>query len=450
MRKIAIILAVLSIISLLLIGVSAFVQAESPNHRSPLDFSLENIDGDLVSLHEFDGKVVAAIEEAVQKLTPIEELGKRIFFDVNLSDPGGQACAVCHSPVAGWSGPDSDFNEKGSVYEGAVKGRFGNRRPPTAAYAGDSPVLHIDEEGTFVGGMFWDGRASGEKLGDPLAEQAMGPFLNPLEQNVADKKSVVLIVRDSGYAGLFKKVWGPESLDWEKDIDGTFERIARSIAAFERSAEVNPFNSKFDDFWYQANVKGLDVESIDEANWKKYRNLGLEDEELKGLMLFHTKGLCSECHVLTSVNGKPPVFTDFTFDNLGVPKNPDNPFYAMAKKWNPDGKKWVDKGLGGYLEGMEKYKKYAKENYGKHKVPTLRNVDLRPFDGFVKAFMHNGFFTSLKDVVNFYNTRDVDGADWAPPEISENVNVDELGDLGLTPEEEDAIVLFMKTLSDRF
>jgi cytochrome c peroxidase len=394
-------------------------------------------------------EVVAAIEDAIQKLTPIEELGKRMFFDISLSDPAGQACSSCHGSVAGWSGPDSEFNDKGSVYEGATKGRFGNRRPPTASYAGDSPVLHIDEEGTFVGGMFWDGRATGEELDDPLAEQAMGPFLNPLEQNNADEKSVVLIVRDSNYANLFKKVWGPDSLDWKNDIHGTYVKIARSIAAFERSVEVNPFNSKFDDFWHNANSKGLDVESIDEPNWKKYRKLGLEDEELKGLMLFNTKGLCAECHVLTSVNGKPPVFTDFTYDNLGVPRNPDNPFYSMDKKWNPDGKKWIDKGLGGYLEGTEKYKKYAAENYGKQKVPTLRNLDLRPSEGFVKAFMHNGFFKTLKEVVNFYNTRDVDGAEWAPPEVSENVNVDELGDLGLTPEEEDAIVLFMKTLSDK-
>ena len=394
-------------------------------------------------------EVVTAIEDAIQKLTPIEDLGKRMFFDISLSDPTGQACSTCHGPVAGWSGPDSDFNDKGSVYEGATKGRFGNRRPPTAAYAGDSPVLHIDEEGTFVGGMFWDGRATGEELGDPLAEQAIGPFLNPLEMNVADEKSAVLILRDSSYANLFKKVWGPDSLDWKKDIHGTYVKMGRSIAAFERSVEVNPFNSKFDDFWHNVNAKGLDVESIDETNWKKYRKLGLEDEELKGLMLFHTKGLCSECHVMTSVNGKPPVFTDFTYDNLGVPKNPDNPFYAMDKKWNPDGKKWIDKGLGGYLEGIEKYKKYAAENYGKQKVPTLRNVDLRPSEGFIKAYMHNGFFKTLKEVVNFYNTRDVDGAKWASPEVSENVNVDELGDLGLTPEEEDAIVLFMKTLSDK-
>jgi len=383
------------------------------------------------------------------KLTPLEELGKRLFFDKNLSDPQGQSCASCHDQQAGWAGPDKEINKAGAVYEGAVKGRFGNRRPPTAAYAGDSPVLHIDEEGTFIGGMFWDGRASGELLGDPLAEQAMGPFLNPLEQNIQDIRNVIIKVRNSDYTDLFEKVWGANSLDAEKDIDGTFERIARSIAAYERSAEVNPFNSKFDDFWKKTQAKGLDVESIDESNWKTFKNMGLDDDELKGFMLFNTKGLCSLCHVLSSENGRPPLFTDFTYDNLGVPKNSDNPFYTMDKKWNPDGKKWVDKGLGGYLEGTEKYAKYAKENYGKHKVPTLRNVDLRPRQDFVKAFMHNGYFKTLKEVVEFYNTRDRAAENWPPPEISENVNKDEMGDLGLTPEEEDAIVLFMKTLSDR-
>ena len=86
---------------------------------------------------------------------------------------------------------------------------------------------------------------------------------------------------------------------------------------------------------------------------------------------------------------------------------------------------------------------------GKHKVPTLRNVDLRPREDFVKVFMHNGFFRTLKDIVHFYNTRDLAEEEWPSPEIESNVNTDELGDLGLTPEEEDAIVLFMKTLSDR-
>lgn len=397
-----------------------------------------------------DGKNIIEVSgEEPSKLSPLEELGKRLFFDVNLSEPSGQSCAACHMPEVGWTGPDSVLNNGGSVYEGAFKGRFGNRKPPTATYAGDSPVLHLDEEGNFVGGMFWDGRASGDILGDPLAEQAMGPFLNPLEQNMPDKKSAVQKVCDADYAEFFRKVWGPDSLDAENDIDGTYERIVRSIAAFERSEEVNPFSSKFDDFWRAAQSKGLDVASIDETNWKKFMDLGLEEEELKGLMLFNTQALCSACHVLTSENRKPPLFTDFTYDNLGVPKNPENPFYVMDKKWNPDGQTWVDKGLGGYLEGTEKYAKYAAENYGKHKVPTLRNVDLRPNSDFIKAYMHNGVFKTLKEVVNFYNTRDREGSDWSPPEVAENVNEDELGELGLTPEEEDAIVLFMKTLSDR-
>lgn len=387
-----------------------------------------------------------------ESLTQKELLGKKLFFDTNLSTPPGQACAFCHGPQVGFTGPDSRVNSTGAVYEGAVAGRFGNRKPPSAAYAGLSPVLYLDEEeGIFVGGMFWDGRATGASLGDPLAEQAMGPFLNPLEQNNFDKKTVVMKVKDSDYDGLFEEVWGAGSLDWENDIEGTYERIVRSIAAYERSAEVNPYSSKFDAFWREAKSAGKDVESIDESNWGDYKNLGLEDDEVEGLMLFVTKGKCAECHVLTpGPNGEPPVFTDFTYDNLGAPKNPENPFYSMAEEWNPDRSDWVDKGLGGFLETTKEYAQYASENYGKQKVPTLRNVDLRPSKDFAKAFFHNGFFKSLKDVVHFYNTRDVEGENWPPPEISVNVNKDELGDLELSEREEDLIVLFMKTLSDGF
>ncbi|MFC2160614.1 cytochrome-c peroxidase [Acidobacteriota bacterium] len=388
-------------------------------------------------------------EIAASVLSPVEELGKKLFFDANLSNPPGQPCSFCHGPEVGFTGPMEDINETGSVYEGAVQGRFGNRKPPAAAYAGDSPVLYLDEEGNFVGGMFWDGRATGEQIGDPLTEQAMGPFLNPLEMNAKDKKEVVIKVKNSDYADLFENLWGAGSLDIEEDIDGAYEKIARSIAAYERSTEVNPFSSKFDQFWYNARDRGLDVADIDEDNWQNFQDLGLNSSELEGFILFATKGECAECHVLDSVNGKPPVFTDFTFDNLGVPKNPDLPFYDMAEEWNPDGENWVDLGLGGFLEGTEKYAEYAEANYGKHKVPTLRNVDLRPAEGFIKAFMHNGVFLTLKDVVHFYNTRDLADEEWPPPEIEANVNTDELGDLELTAEEEDAIVLFMKTLSDR-
>jgi cytochrome c peroxidase len=144
------------------------------------------------------------------------------------------------------------------------------------------------------------------------------------------------------------------------------------------------------------------------------------------------------------------VFTDFTYDNLGVPKNPANMFYSMPEEWNADGNAWVDRGLGGFLEKTEEYAQFAEVNYGKHKVPTLRNVDLRPREDFTKAFLHNGYFKTLEDVMHFYNTRDVEGADWPPPEVSANVNDTELGNLEMNEREEELIVLFMKTLSDGF
>ena len=392
---------------------------------------------------------VVSAQKAPVKLSPVEELGKRLFFDKNLSNPAGQECALCHGPAVGFTGANETLNRAGGVYEGAVKGRFGNRKPPAAAYAGDSPKFHRGEDGKFIGGMFWEGRATGDTLNDPLAEQALGPFMNPLEQNMPDKKSIVLIVQKSDYAGLFTKIWGPGALDAEKNVDRSYIRIGRAIAAYERSAEVNPFSSKFDDFWRAAKANGLKVEEIGAGNAKDFANLGLDDAELKGLVLFNTKGRCAKCHVLESEKGQPPVFTDYSYDNLGVPKNPQNPFYGQDKAYNPDGANWVDKGLGGYLETVDKYKEFAAANMGKHKVPTLRNVDLRPSPGFVKAYAHNGYFKSLKDIVRFYNTRDKAGAKWPAPEVAANIDKEDMGNLGLTDGEENLIVAFMKALSDR-
>ena len=180
-------------------------------------------------------------------LTPIEQLGKFLFFDTNLSTPPGQSCAACHGPEVGFTGPVPSINAGTVVYPGAVHTRFGNRKPPAASYAGDSPVLYYDAgEGGWTGGVFWDGRATGWTLGDPLAEQAQGPFLNALEQNNPNPQIVCTKVRRSAYASLFVQVWGTGSLDCVKDVAGSYERIARSIAAYERSTEVNPFSSKYD------------------------------------------------------------------------------------------------------------------------------------------------------------------------------------------------------------
>jgi cytochrome c peroxidase len=394
-------------------------------------------------------------------LTPMEQLGKFLFFD-KISVPKSMSCAECHGPQVGFTGPNSSVNRHTAVYPGAVPQRFGNRKPPAASYATLSPIFHYDDvEGLFVGGNFWDGRATGEALGNPAAEQALGPFLNPVEQNNPSKQAVLDVVAASKYARLWERVWGePLSYETPSDIDKNYNRVGLAIAAYEGSSEVNQFSSKFDMFWTNATNAGMNVAGINMNNWKSYRKFGLTRTEVWGLALFNdeNKGKCALCHVLTSPNGDmgiPPLFTDFSFDNLGVPKNPDNPFYRMDTVYlddgtpiNPEGASWIDPGLGGFLAIRPEWQALAAENYGKHKVPTLRNVDKRPHKHFIKAYMHNGFFTSLKEVVNFYNTRDV--ASWPLPEVPETINRNELGNLGLTDEEEDAIIEFLQTLSDGY
>ncbi|NVJ16159.1 hypothetical protein [Myxococcus sp. AM010] len=179
-----------------------------------------------------------------------------------------------------------------------------------------------------------------------------------------------------------------------------------------------------------------------------------------GLSLFEGKTLCSNCHPSQrGPNDEPPLFTDYTFDNLGVPRNLLNLWY-WEFRFNPEGPFWLDLGLGAFLHTRPDYAPYARANLGKVKVPTLRNVDKRPFPAFVNAYTHNGYFKSLESIVHFYNTRDVlpvclagdssaPGVDcWPAPDVGLNLNTDEMGNLGLSPQEEQAIVAFMRTLSD--
>ncbi len=375
----------------------------------------------------------------VSELTPLEQLGKEIFFD-KISEPGSMSCADCHSPSVGFTGPLSGINLKGSVYRGASPQRFGNRKPPSAAYATCSPIFHFDtDEGIFEGGNFWDGRATGDHLGNPAADQAIGPFLNPVEQNNPDAKTVLMKIADSKYADLWEEAWNePLTYATPEEIELNYGRVGLAIAAYEASKEVNAFTSKYDYF-----LKG-EVE--------------LTEQEMWGMNLFEAedKGNCAACHPAEDEDEHMPLFTDFTFDNLGVPRNPDNPFYNMDEvivngaAVNPDGDAWIDKGLGGFLETHPNplWQSMAADNMGKQKVPTLRNVGKKPGNGYIKAYTHNGYFKTLKEVVHFYNTRDVET--WPAPEVAENVNADELGDLGLTEEEEDAIVAFLMTLSDGY
>ena len=388
---------------------------------------------------------------------PIEMLGKQIFEDMELSINRNQSCASCHDLMWGGTGPDSATNAAGAVHEGSITSRFGNRKPPSAAYATLSPIFHLSKrgDGQFVGGNFWDGRATGEKLGNPAADQAQGPFLNPVEMGLPDSACVVYRVSVASYAPLYERVWGDSistipfpadtdslceqegvtiqlSPEERANVEMAFDRIAISIAAYEDSPEVNQFNSKYD------------------AGWRHEDHL--TSQEKSGYELFKGKGKCASCHV---IRGRHAAFTDFTYDNLGVPPNPENPALIADPSY-------VDKGLGGYLMSRGETAEVYEPEMGKMKVPTLRNVDKRPTPDSIKAYTHNGYFKTLKGLVHFYNTRDVKDRCpglyteaealaancWPAPEVPENVNNIELGNLGLTEEEEDAIVAFMKTLTD--
>lgn len=386
-------------------------------------------------------------------LSPTEALGRAIFFDRNLSLHGNQSCAACHAPEYGFTGPNPGINQQGSVYLGSVRTRAGGRKPPSAAYATFSPILHFDAaEEVWIGGNFWDGRATGLRLGNPAADQALGPFLNPVEQALPDPICVLYGIATGDYADLWQVVWGNDLRDlaWPVRLDRdcraeapisypaglaaavsvNYDRVGLSIMSYEASTEVNPFTSKYD-----AWIAGLTP---------------LTAEEELGRQLFEGKAMCSACH---PSDGAGALFTDFTYDNLGVPPNPLNPVYEVDPTF-------VDRGLGGILGDPTLY--------GAVKVPTLRNVARAP--GYApKAFGHNGVFKSLEQIIHFYNTRDVlpaclpgqiaptpgglammgyAPACWPAPEVAQNVNVDELGDLGLSLEEERAIVAFLRTLTD--
>lgn len=346
-----------------------------------------------------------ACQPTLPELTSKEQLGKSLFFDSNLSTPPGQACSSCHSPSAGFG----NANQELPVSRGAHPDLYGNRNDLTSSYAAFIPPLQFDStEGIWVGGLFWDGRAS------TLAEQAKGPPLNPLEMANADVASIAEALRSAEYRDLFIEVYGDNALD---DAAVAYDHMADAIAAYETSSEMNPFDSKYDLY-----LVGT---------------VSLSEQEQRGLALFtdEQKGNCAACHpVDPGPFGHAALFTDYTYDNLGVPKNPESPFYDLPEQFNPDGDEYVDLGLGPVVEDPDMN--------GLFRVPTLRNVALTP------PYMHNGVFKTLYQVVAFYNSRDV--ASWPHPEWADNVNRDELGDLGLTPLEMEDIVAFMKTLSDGY
>lgn len=411
---------------------------------------------------------------------------------------------TCHHPSAGFADPENHLNpEMFPVSNGSIHVFFGGRNAPSAAYAGFSPIFHFDGE-TFVGGLFWDGRATGRMdfsatgglgtgpTGDPLADQAKGPFGNPVEMGLTlentgepTEVAVVGIIEASAYATKFKKVFGRDAFD---DPYLAYNNASLAIAAFERSNQVNKFKSRFDKFLYEqgGDISTFGVE-VQADGFRRYvgppqgfTSHYLSYDEADGLAIFNADsytqlgttapsgqpngGMCHLCHVTSNhvvaedddfrpFNGPkpgiyPPLFTDFTYDNLGIPINPQ--IAALA------GPQPVDEGLGGQTDQLAAACSICDpdDEAGKFKVSTLRNLSR------TAPYGHNGYFSTIYDIVHFYNTRDLlpvcsgepgdsEGTTcWSPPEVPSTINVNELGNLGLLTDQEQKLVMFLSTLSD--
>jgi cytochrome c peroxidase len=478
----------------LLGGVLAATSGQAPERNTPpaataLPAAVQQAISKLESeIDRIEAQTLARLRNAPPDPAPrMVLLGKLLMYDKQLSVNRNEACAFCHMPETGFTGAISGLNATTIAYPGSVRSRFSQRKPQSHAYAPFAPALHYNAgQGDFVGGNFWDMRATGLRLDNPAAEQAQAPPLNPVEMGLPDAACAVYRLSARPYRWLFEAVWGKQAfaITWPADVETicdtpapaassdplpvhlgevdrgiaqrTFDAMALSMAGYERSPEVSPFSSKFDA------VMGHTAK--------------FTPEEKLGYDIFRAKGRCNECH-RDGGPGEEPLFTDFTASNLGTPANRAMPFYAESGLddrgyvANPEGSGFIDTGVGGFLAGGfalsgqpnpdPEWGRYAAKFKGKFKVPTLRNVDKRPYEGFVKSYGHNGYFKSLKEITHFYNTRDVlprcapnDPGEkvscWPAPEYADNMNTRQLGNLGLTDQEEEALVVFMKTLSDGY
>lgn len=348
--------------------------------------------------------------------TRLEDLGRTLFFDVNLSRQRTQSCSTCHDPARALVDPrDNGVNRAASL--GADGASLGDRNAPTASYAALIPEFHRNESGEYIGGQFWDGRAA------TLEEQAGQPFLNPLEMAMEDKAAVIERIRENdGYEREFRNLFGEDIFE---DVEKAYESMQQAIAALERTEFFSPFDSKYDRY-----LRG----EYDPTR----------EEEL-GMTLFFSEQFtnCNQCHQLRDRPAADrETFTNYEYRNIGVPAN------EALRRANGLGAGHVDRGL------LENPAVDDESQAGKFKVSTLRNVAV------TGPYMHNGVFQDLKTVVLFYNKFNArgpgsqinpeTGEPWREPEVAENIALEELeSGPALDEQRIDALVAFMEMLTDR-
>ena len=452
-------------------------------------------------------------------------LGKLMNYDENISPFKNVACAACHMPYAGFSGPIPSVNLTMIAYPGSFHFRAGKRTAQRYTYSPDFPVLEYNTtQASFFGGNFWDARATGYELQSPDAHQAQGPPVDTQEMMFPDTACIVYRLSLAAYRPLFEQIWGADSLDIKFPHDteeicdtpggaskfGTntqpvllspedrslsnddYNHWAQSVSFFERGDDVSPFTSKFDAFL---------------SNPTQFP---LSADEMAGYNLFRGKANCNSCHLdgrstaptppppegtapNSSDNGAAastrPLFTCFGYANLGLPLNPRDAFYYQTTPdffgftANPYGFGYRDLGVGTFLRSgpgtwpnpNSEWTSLAPAWDGRMQTSTARNVAMTPPQCptteapgpyFQKEFFHNGYIKSLKQLVHFYNTRDVfpfsvtsghcpsgktEKVDcWPEPEVPGPTEDMTVGKLNLTDHEEDLIVIFLETLTDGF
>ncbi|PYO51293.1 MAG: hypothetical protein DMD84_13615, partial [Candidatus Rokuibacteriota bacterium] len=398
----------------------------------------------------------------------VQTLGKLMNYDLNMSVMKNVACASCHLPYAGFSGPIPSVNLTMIAYPGSFRFRAGKRTAQRYTYSPWYPVLQLNEtQGLFFGGNFWDSRATGYLLQNPDAEQAQHPPVDTQEMGLPDTACIAFRLSQAEYRPLFEQVWGMGSLNIKFPHDteqicatpggaavfGTdttpvklspedrtqanrvFDNWGQSLDAFEKSKEVSPFTSKFDAFLASPTTTPL------------------TPDEMAGYALFRGKAACNTCHVDgrgstqtpgTGGDGHPstttgtdtshaatvnPLFTCFGSANEGLPLNPRNAFYYQTTPdffgftANPLGFGYRDLGMGTFLRSgfgsapnpNASWRRFAPTVDGQFQVSSARNVAMAPPQCptteapgpyFQKEFFHNGYIKSLKQLVHFYNTRD--------------------------------------------
>lgn len=488
-----------------------------PGNRLDLQCVIKN-DPDFIRIRaeeaQLESQALTAAESGtLDPFHQVETLGKMEIFDPNLSVNRNLACSYCHDPAAGYANGVSILSvftggsNPGSVpitVHGAYPdNRIAKRNPQSYVYAPYFPPLHYNvTQGDFYGGNFWDGRATGYRLQNSAAEQGQDPPVDPEEMANPDTACVVWKLSLSKYKSFFEQVWGAGSLDiaFPGDVatvcgtpkgaavfgsnatplalspsdrtraNQAFDEFGDSIASYEQSDDVSPFTSKFDAYLFNSTTTPLTA------------------QELRGYDLFRGKAQCNTCHLdgrsnvatgedTGAATNVAPMFTDFTYNNLGLPRNVILPWYSedTPDQWgftgNPLGPGFTDEGMGLFLDGYYgappnlTWSQFLPFFEGKFQTSTVRDAAQVPHAGFVKAYMHNGYLLSLKEVVHFYNTRDVYPEPvlsghcppgtvekvtcWPMPEDPNNINMT-IGKLGLTSDEEDDLVAFLETLTDGF